>query len=203
MSTSAPSAPGLTRAERTQLHLSETAMEIFTVDGDTSATVEQICAAARVTPRTFHRHFPAKEDVVLPVLRRSSARAAAAVRQIDPDKDPVESLTQALLTEIHGGDPSPQQRRFFFLIASTPEYRSRWLALDPQLREALSKLFHQHHPDADALLRHVAPSLVLTAARATFDHWLTTAPDEPVAPLLYRSLRLALHGLAQPLAAAC
>ncbi|MEU1953486.1 TetR/AcrR family transcriptional regulator [Nocardia rhamnosiphila] len=34
------------------------ARDLFIADGNTSATVEQICEIVGISPRTFHRHFP-------------------------------------------------------------------------------------------------------------------------------------------------
>jgi AcrR family transcriptional regulator len=50
---------------RTRASLREHALRLFREHGYTATTVEQIAAAAEVSPSTFFRYFPTKEDVVL------------------------------------------------------------------------------------------------------------------------------------------
>jgi AcrR family transcriptional regulator len=50
---------------RTRASLREHALRLFREQGYQATTVEQIAAAAEVSPSTFFRYFPTKEDVVL------------------------------------------------------------------------------------------------------------------------------------------
>src|SRR5580698_8786706 len=50
---------------RTRASLREHALRLFREQGYFATTVEQIAAAAEVSPSTFFRYFPTKEDVVL------------------------------------------------------------------------------------------------------------------------------------------
>jgi AcrR family transcriptional regulator len=50
---------------RTRASLREHALRLFRTQGYQATTVEQIAAAAEVSPSTFFRYFPTKEDVVL------------------------------------------------------------------------------------------------------------------------------------------
>src|SRR5215472_8949692 len=64
----APAAPaGLRQRKkaRTRASLREHALRLFREQGYQATTVEQIAAAAEVSPSTFFRYFPTKEDLVL------------------------------------------------------------------------------------------------------------------------------------------
>lgn len=50
---------------RTRAAIREHAVRLFREQGYSATTVEQIAAAAEVSPSTFFRYFPTKEDVVL------------------------------------------------------------------------------------------------------------------------------------------
>jgi AcrR family transcriptional regulator len=64
----APAAPAGLRERkkaRTRASLREHALRLFRLQGYQATTVEQIAAAAEVSPSTFFRYFPTKEDLVL------------------------------------------------------------------------------------------------------------------------------------------
>lgn len=107
-------------------------MRIFGEEGDTSATVERIAAESGISPRTFHRYFPAKEDVVRPLFERSAELTGAALRGAPRRGDPVNVLVDAMMALLGETQQrmTPQHQVFMRLVSELPELRLRWSEAD-------------------------------------------------------------------------
>ena len=126
---SAPSRPTLTerRADDLRMTIAIAARDIFLTDGSTAATVERICEAVGIAPRTFHRHFPVKEDVVMPLFRRFGKLSIQVLQQSPARSDAVDTLIEAFGSELANRGEVELGRRFMTLIIDDPQYRLRWL----------------------------------------------------------------------------
>lgn len=76
--------PLVSKRDRTKYRLQACALELFERYGFDSTTVSAIAAAAGVTPMTFFRYFPSKENVLLddpydPVIGEAVARQPAGL----------------------------------------------------------------------------------------------------------------------------
>jgi AcrR family transcriptional regulator len=112
---------------RTKAAIQQHAMRLFAEQGYQATTVEQIAAAAEVSPSTFFRYFPTKEDVVLydaldPVLLE-------AFRAQPAELSPIQALRGAMWS-VFGELPDAElevQGERDALIRSVPELRARML----------------------------------------------------------------------------
>jgi AcrR family transcriptional regulator len=78
---------------RTRAAIREHALRLFREQGYTGTTVEQIAAAADVSPATFFRYFPTKEDVVLQDDMDILTMEALAAQP--PELSPLAAIRQA------------------------------------------------------------------------------------------------------------
>ena len=63
------------KKQRTRQRLAEAAAELFYERGYDATTIDDIAAAVDVSPRTFYRYFPTKEDLVVAMGRPASSRS--------------------------------------------------------------------------------------------------------------------------------
>ena len=112
---------------RTRASLREHALRLFREQGYQATTVEQIAAAAEVSPSTFFRYFPTKEDVV--IQDDMDTRLFAAFDRQPPSLGTVAAL-RASLREVAASftpEEMEQLREAFALQVTVPEIRARIL----------------------------------------------------------------------------
>src|ERR1700721_1489235 len=80
------------KKERTRRQLAEAAAELFYERGYAATTVDDIVAAVDVSPRTFFRYFPTKEDLVVALGSTSFDLFLEELRARPPE----ESLQEAV-----------------------------------------------------------------------------------------------------------
>lgn len=177
------------RAYDLRLDIARAAQRIFLEQGDTAATVESICEAAGVSPRTFYRHFPVKEDVVAPIFQSWYATMKTALNEFEPGFDVVEDLAQLYLT--HQWRRS-EAHRFMRILDSAPGYRLRWASVDTAFKTTLAETLVRcglAEPGFDAEL---AAELLVHACVVAYSTWLRgEGTDEELELLLRKALTAA------------
>jgi AcrR family transcriptional regulator len=147
---------------RTRAALREHALRLFREKGYQNTTVEQIAAAAEVSPSTFFRYFPTKEDLVL--QDDMDIRMMAALEQQPPGLGPVAAVraaTRQVFASYTGADLDII-RETTRLTMTVPEIRSR--ALDEFARtigvfaEAVAK--RAGRPADDLAVRTAAGAII-------------------------------------------
>ena len=110
---------------RTRASIREHALRLFREQGYQATTVEQIAAAAEVSPSTFFRYFPTKEDVVLQD-DMDTVMLEAFERQ-PPGLSPVAAVRAATREALDSMGPEmwEQIRQTTRLTMTVPEVRAR------------------------------------------------------------------------------
>jgi AcrR family transcriptional regulator len=175
---SAPSRQTLSerRAEQLRLDIAMAARDIFLTDGSTSATVERICEAAGIAPRTFHRHFPVKEDVVMPLFREFGRLSVQVLQRAPTTSNAVDTLVEAFSTEVPKRGQGETDRRFLALMINDPQYRLRWLDWGQNLAEPISEfLAARFDLGADPFRRELPAQFVIQTCRHAYVRWVQDA----------------------------
>ncbi|HEX9998944.1 MAG TPA: TetR family transcriptional regulator [Actinoplanes sp.] len=137
MTSSLPAGLRERKKAKTRATIRETAMRLFEEQGYAATTVDQIADAAEVSPSTFFRYFPTKEDVVLtddydPVI-------LAAVRAQPAGMHPIDAIIGAIRTVFGRMTPAEvdAERRRQRLFQAVPELQARMM----QQTSAVLELF--------------------------------------------------------------
>ncbi len=110
---------------KTRAAIRDHAVRLFRDQGYQATTVEQIAAAAEISPATFFRYFPTKEDVVL--QDDIDVLAMGAFEAQPPELSPVAAL-RAAMTDTFAALTPEELDRFRTtteLTISVPELRAR------------------------------------------------------------------------------
>jgi TetR/AcrR family transcriptional regulator, regulator of mycofactocin system len=109
----------LKRSESMISELETIALALFEKRGFAAVTVEEIAAAAEISPRTFYRYFRTKEDVLLIKVRRRAEALKSALAKRPSDEPPLHSVRMAIESAVAAEDPS-YVRRWVAVVASAP-----------------------------------------------------------------------------------
>jgi AcrR family transcriptional regulator len=147
---------------RTRASIREHALRLFGEQGYQRTTVEQIAAAAEVSPSTFFRYFPTKEDLVL--QDDMDTRMVEAFERQPAGLSPIAAVRAATRELIRSYSEADLDvlRQTSALTMAVPEVRAR--ALDEFARtiavisEALAK--RTGRPADDLAVRTVAGAII-------------------------------------------
>jgi AcrR family transcriptional regulator len=169
---------GLRERKKAKTHqaIQEAALRLFRTQGYEATTVEQIAEAAEVSPSTFFRYFPTKEEVVIhdaldPILFAAFAGQPAELTPLQALRASMAAVFGALTPDELALEYERQE-----LILAVPELRARMLddlaATFSGFAEALAARVGR---STDDLSVRAFAGAVLGAALGV---WLTASEDE-------------------------
>ncbi|HEY3670403.1 MAG TPA: TetR family transcriptional regulator [Acidimicrobiia bacterium] len=169
---------------RTREALQEAAMARFARQGFEGTTVEEIAEACEVSPRTFFRYFPTKEDVVFADAAVRRERLLEVIAERPPAEPAFVALRAAMhtLTDDYRDDRDALVARSKIVTASPhlqaykAEHQHGW---EVEVVEVLERrALAQHDPVArDELM--LVTAVTTAALRVALDAWVAdaSAPD--------------------------
>jgi AcrR family transcriptional regulator len=160
------------RRIRTRLEIQTEAFRLFASNGYRETTVEEIAEAAAISPRTFFRYFPTKDDVVLwdeydPLIPE--------LVEARPIGEPWAATARAIMRETLSGIYRRDREQLLTkvrLFSSVPELRARFLESQASGGESFASLLTQRPGHAgDDLKARVIASAFGAAATTALDRW--------------------------------
>lgn len=122
-----------------QDRLIDAAIDLFVAKGFLEVTVDDIAAAAGVTPRTFFRYFPTKEEVLFANGGRILDLMVSTVQNATEPFTAVELLSVALFELATALEPDrAEQRKRSAVIRSAPSLLERELLKQHRIAQQLA-----------------------------------------------------------------
>lgn len=175
--------------------ITEIALDLFAEHGFDQVTVDQIAAAAGMSGRTFHRYFPAKEDVVVgePEQWGKFVRDAFAARPADePVWDSLLASFEAFV-DLLAQNGRVQRGKFAMrVLVSTASLRARNLEKHQLWGRMLVPLVAARlADDGDTALRaEIIVQAALACLDVAFTTWANVDDDTTISELLERSFAM-------------
>jgi AcrR family transcriptional regulator len=196
-------APGLRERKKqaTRDALSWAALRLAVERGFANVLVEDIAAAAGVSPRTFNNYFSSKQEAICSRMLDRTERAAAALRA-RPADEPLWDALIAALTGPYQGSRVPDKAwvEGVRLVLATPELWGEYLKMSTVMERSLRDAVAERtgtDPERD-LYPHLVATVVTAATGVATDQWLKIDPPVPLEPLLRDALRQIAAGLPTP-----
>lgn len=163
--------------------LREAALRLALEHGPENVRVEDIAAAADVSPRTYNNYFSSREHaIVAAVTAEREARIAAAVAARPPGDRLADVVTAALVAEYT--DPGERARDTLLLITTHPPLRGAFLETTAAIEQPLGDAIAGRLGAADALIARVLAAAAAAAVRIALAQWLQPPAASPGVPAL-------------------
>jgi AcrR family transcriptional regulator len=182
---------------RTRRELAEAASRLFLERGYSSTTVQDIVSAVDISPRTFFRYFPCKEDVVTAIASLSMDDSIDHLTEHEP-AEPVGQVLRAMMTASLSRvceDP-PAARAFQMMLRDTPTLRGRWLEEQRRNRDRLAEALEPwFDPDSPRLVRQLVAGAALLAVDEVMSCWAADATSSDLLGMLDEAFNLLENSL--------
>ena len=173
--------------------LSQAALRLALERGVENVLVEDIAAAANVSPRTFNNYFSSKLEAICAIGIDRAEEIGATLRQ-RPASEPLwDAITAAVLEHYEGSDQAPGNdwMRRLADVLTTPPLVGEYLRITAATQRALAEAIAERlETDIEQdMLPMVLAGAVTAASQVAVRYWFASDPPRPLRPLLRRALR--------------
>jgi AcrR family transcriptional regulator len=174
---------------RTRLMIQAEAMRLFAAQGYENTTVDEIAYAAAISPRTFYRYFPTKEDVV---IWDEYDPTALEFLERRPTDEPFAEMMRAFIHEALGGLYRRDREELLVrarLLLTVPELRARMMEEQRTAGQMLASWLAEHQrPAADEIELRVVAAALGAAVMVAMDLWQSNDGKPDLLALVDRAI---------------
>jgi AcrR family transcriptional regulator len=182
----------------TRQALIRAAVRLAVERGVENVRIEDIAAAAGVSPRTYHNYFPSREAAICALRADQGRRIGAALLARPADEPLPAAITHAMLEQY--ADGREPMREVVRLVGQNPvllgEFLKAGMALERELAAAIAE---RSGTDAERdLFPQILAAAVSGAMRVATQCWMQPEVTTPYAALLRAALEQAVRAAAAP-----
>jgi len=200
--TSQPAGLRERKKQATRAALGFEAMRLAVRQGLDNVHVDDIAAAAGVSPRTFNNYFASKYEAICSLAMERGRQLGEALRGRPADEHLWDAIAHAVLHLYAAADQAPDKEwtAGVRLVVSSPELQGEHLKTLYVTQYALAEAIAERTGAdlAHDMFPRIMAGAVTSATQVAMEHWLFADPPVALAPLI----RLALRQLAEALASA-
>jgi len=187
------STPGLRerKKQKTRWAIQEHALRLFAEQGYDATTIDQIAAAAEISPSTFFRYFPTKEDLV--IADEYDDLLVEGLRRQPPEVSPLRAVREVMSATLRQMAPEERVRVWerTRLTMSVPALRARSLENFLTTTSVFRAVFSERTGrGADDFELRVLAGAVVGALVAALELWVETDQGEGLDEIVDRTLAL-------------
>jgi AcrR family transcriptional regulator len=184
---------------RTRDAIIDAALDLFERNGYDATTVEDIAAAADVSPRTFFRYFESKVDLIMVRSGDKHAGLGPAIAGRPAGESLLVAVRHAMRDDLERQLADPLVVREVQVMLTEPSLRT--LArehFDEEEAGMVASVADRLGLDADDLAAHVATGMIASALWTTVNRWSAAGAEvERLAPMLDEAFALLESGIAR------
>jgi AcrR family transcriptional regulator len=182
---------------RTREAIIDAALDLFERNGYDATTVEDIAAAADVSPRTFFRYFESKLDLIMARSGTKHANLGPLVAARPANEGVLEAVRQVMRSELEEQLADPLVVREFQVMLNTPSLRT--MAREhfyEEEAEMVGAVAARLGLDADDLTAHVAAGVIASALWTTVNRWTAEGAElDRLQPMIDEAFGVLAAGL--------
>jgi AcrR family transcriptional regulator len=163
---------------RTREAIIDAALDLFERNGYDNTTIEEIAAAADVSPRTFFRYFDSKLELIMARAGSKRSDLGPLVAERPAGESLLDSLREILRSQLDAQMGDPLVLREMQVMLSTPSLRNMAREHFYEEEAGLAVMVARRLGlEEDDLTAHVIAGMIASALWATINCWIAEGAD--------------------------
>jgi AcrR family transcriptional regulator len=175
----------------TRKALAVAAIRLAVRRGLDNVLVEDIAAAAGVSPRTFNNYFASKYEAICSLAVDRASRIADALLARPAGEPLWDAITSAVLADYGPARtaPDPQWVASWRLVARAPELRGEYLKAMAATQHAIAAAIAERTGAAQGdMFPRILAGAVVASCQAAMERWLASDPPVPLGPMIAEAM---------------